>query len=108
MFFGKNIFTVNEAGDLQFELTPAIPEYLIAEKDGKYFVSSTLLGSTTLRLEFDKKQDYIPGEYSITEISVDYNDGTTITEYSNVLTKEAAEKIRDRGAISITIKMTPK
>ena len=108
MFFGKNIFTVNEAGDLQFELTPAIPEYLIAEKDGKYYVSSTLLGNTTLRLEFAKKQDYIPGQYAITEITVNYNDGTSITENSNVLTKDAAEKIRDRCANSITIKMTPK
>lgn len=108
LFFGKNIFSVDEKGELIFSPTPAIPEYLIAEEDGKYFVTSTLLGTTEYRLEFDKKQDYIPGNYEISEISVELLDGEKITSKGAFAEKDVAEKIRDRCAKFVTIKMTPK
>ncbi len=108
LFFGKNIFSVDAKGELIFSPTPAIPEYLVAEEDGKYFVTSTLLGTTEYRLEFDKKQDYIPGNYDISEISAEFMDGSQVSVKGNILTSSYAEKIRDRCAKSVTIKMTPK
>lgn len=108
LFFGKNIFSVDEKDELIFSPTPAIPEYLIAEEDGKYFVTSTLLGTTEYRLEFDKRQDYIPGNYDISEISAEFMDGSQVSVKGNILTSSYAEKIRERCAKSVTIKMTPK
>ena len=108
MFFGRKLFVVDENGNLKFNPTPAIPEYLIADENGRYYVESTLLGTTKYTLEFDKKQDYIPGDYRITEIKVEYLDGSLITIEGDTLPCQDAEKIRDRCAKSVTIKMTPK
>ena len=99
---------MDENGNLKFNPTPAIPEYLIADENGRYYVESTLLGTTKYTLEFDKKQDYIPGDYRITEIKVEYLDGSLITIEGDTLPCQDAEKIRDRCAKSVTIKMTPK
>ena len=108
MFFGRKLFVVDENGNLKFNPTPAIPEYLIADENGRYYVESTLLGTTKYTLEVDKKQDYIPGDYRITEIKVEYWDGSLITIEGDTLPCQDAEKIRDRCAKSVTIKMTPK
>ena len=103
MFFGKNIFTVNSNGQLIFSLAPAIPEYLIAEEDGKYTVSTTLLGETKLIYQFPEKKDYIPGEYTINSISVLFEDGSEAAVSNSVITGSDAERIRNRQAKTITV-----
>ncbi|SFH69345.1 hypothetical protein SAMN04487830_10591 [Pseudobutyrivibrio sp. OR37] len=108
MFFGKNIFTLDEKGQLCFNVAPAIPKYLIDKCDDKYQVSATLLGSTKLTYCFDKYQDYMPENYRIESYHVELKDGTVADIEGEKIAGELAEKIRDRCAISITIKMTPK
>ncbi|SEA82830.1 hypothetical protein SAMN02910384_02445 [Pseudobutyrivibrio sp. ACV-2] len=107
LFFGKSLFTEND-GEFAFTPRPAIPEYLIAEEDGKYFVETTMLGFTKMCLEFSDKRDYIPGEYDITGIDVEFNDGTSVSVEGDTIAADSALKIRDRCAKSVTIKMTPK
>lgn len=107
LFFGKSVFTENN-GKFAFTPKPAIPEYLIAEEDGKYFVETTMLGTTKMRLEFSEKRDYIPGEYEIKNIFVEYSDSSSLSVDSATVRAGSALKIRDRCAKSVTIKMTPK
>jgi len=108
MFFGKKLFVLDDKGKIKFNPTPAIPEYLIADDKGRYFVESTLLGVTKYTLEFDGKQDYIPGQYRITEIKAEFFDGSKVAVEGDNFFDSYAEKIRDRCAKSVTIKMTPK
>ncbi|MDC7278105.1 hypothetical protein NXH64_01185 [Butyrivibrio fibrisolvens] len=108
MFFGSHLFTANESGELCFSPTPAIPEYLLFETtDKKYRVETTMLGHTKVVYEADIKQDFIPGNYEITEITVEYSDGTVEEFKDSIISGEAAVKIRDRQAKNINIKMTP-
>ena len=108
MFFGSHLFTANESGELCFSPTPAIPEYLLFETtEKKYRVETTMLGHTKVVYEADIKQDIIPGNYEITEITVEYSDGTVEEFKDSIISGEAAVKIRDRQAKNINIKMTP-
>ena len=106
MFFGKNLFSYKD-GKLSFNIAPAVPEYLIAEDGGKYFVETTMLGTTKMRLEFESLQDYIPGNYKILSTDVEFLDGTKEKAKALDLPVEAVQKLRDRCGKSITIKMTP-
>ena len=102
MFFGKELFKTDAAGKLIFNPTPAIPKYLLKKDEGSnvYTVETTMLGTTKVVYEMDKEADYIPGSYDITAIEVEYVDES--------LTGIIPEKIRDRQAKKVTIKMTPK
>ena len=102
MFFGKDLFKTDDEGKLVFNPTPAIPKYLLKKKgtSGNYTVKVTMLGTTELVYEMTKEADYIPGQYVITDITVEYEDES--------LTGVLPEKIRDRQAKKVTIKMTPK
>jgi hypothetical protein len=101
MFFGKHLFTVDENGQLSFTPSPAIPKYLLLKDDttDSYRVETTMLGSTKVIYEMPEVMDYFPGQYVITDIHVEYEDQS--------LTGIHPEKIRDRQAKTITIKMTP-
>ncbi|SDB19587.1 hypothetical protein SAMN02910298_00899 [Pseudobutyrivibrio sp. YE44] len=107
MFFGAHLFTSNKDGEICFAPEPAIPEYLLLEADNKYTVEATMLGETKVVYEVDEKQNYIPGDYRITSMTVEFNEGERLSVEAESILGEAAEKIRNRQAKSITIKMTP-
>ncbi len=108
MFFGSHLFTTAEDGALCFAPEPAIPEYLLLEKeDGKYKVEATMLGHTKVVYEGDIKQNYIPGNYEITSITVEFLDGIVEEFEGSTIKGDTAEKIRNRQVKNVTIKMTP-
>lgn len=108
MFFGKHLFTVAADGKLCFAPSPAIPEYLLFEADeNTYSVEATMLGHTKVVYEADKKMSFILGNYEITSITVEFLDGAIENYKASSITGEAAEKIRNRQAKNISIKMTP-
>ena len=104
MFFGRNVFSM-EDGNLCFKPEPAIPEYLISDEIGKYTVMSTLLGRTAVTYEFAAKKDYVPGGYEITDMNVEYSDGSSEEHQGPVIEGAAAEKIRNGEAKAITIRI---
>lgn len=103
MFFGKNLFTMNEDKELIFKLNPAIPEYLIKEEADRFTVSTTMLGETELIYQFNEKKDYIPGDYKITGITVEFFDGTMVNAEADELIGEDAKRIRNRQAKAVTV-----
>ena len=105
MFFGKNTFSLDGDGTLMFTPQPAIPDYLIDEKDGKLFVSSTLLSKVKVTYVFDKKGNYFPGGYEITDISGIYDGGESFTVPGGVLTGEKAHDLRDGRIKELNIKL---
>ncbi len=105
MFFGKNTFSLDGDGTLMFTPQPAIPDYLIDEKDGKLFVSSTLLSKVKVTYVFDKKGNYFPGGYEITDISGIYDGGESFTVPGGVLTGEKALDLRDGKIKELNIKL---
>ncbi len=104
MFFGRNVFEY-EDGELVFKPAPSIPEYLIADEYGKFTVQSTLLGRTTVTYEFAEKKDYVPGEYDITEITVEHSDGKEESVEGNSLKGSLAEQLRSGSISALTVKI---
>lgn len=107
MFFGKDMFRM-EGSDLVFSVSPAIPSYLLYEDGGKYRVSATLLGDITVNYEADKKADYYPGNYEITNIRITMRDGSKKDVEGALLRGEDALLVRDNKASSLDIKITEK
>ncbi len=68
MMFGKSIFAYSEAEGLIFAPKPLIPHYLVGDD---LTIRAKLLGSVTVTYNLPSRQDYIPGKYSVTGISVD-------------------------------------
>ncbi|MBP5179906.1 MAG: hypothetical protein J6127_01270, partial [Clostridiales bacterium] len=68
MMFGQSIFVYSEAEGLVFAPKPTIPSYLIGDD---LTISTRLLGTTRVVYKLPSKKDYIPGEYSVTGISID-------------------------------------
>ena len=68
MMFGKTIFTYSESEGLIFAPKPLIPGYLVGS-DLK--IGTRLLGTTSVTYKLPSQKDYIPGQYSVTGITVD-------------------------------------
>ena len=104
IFFGKNVFGLDGEA-LTFNIKPAIPAYLIAEKDGKFTASATLLGHIPVTYEFNKKADFYPGNYSISEITVTYTDDTTKTFAGGLIRGVDAKDIRNGKVSALTVSL---
>ncbi len=65
MMIGKEPFSLNENGDLQFNPSPFIPESLMPE-DGE--LVATLLGKTEVRYHVKGLKSLVPGGYEIVAI----------------------------------------
>ena len=94
MMFGKQPFKVCD-GELTLQLEPALPAYLL-EENGT--VEAVLLGETKVVYHLGEKKDYIPGEYRVTECTLEYNDGKTLSVQQSAIIGKAAEDVRD-GAV---------
>ncbi len=105
IFFGKNIFRM-ENGELIFELSPAIPKYLLAKKGEEYTVSATLLGHIKVNYFCDKCADYYPGKFNISEVELIYDDGLQIKVPGSKVIADKAENIRQGRVRTLNIKMT--
>ncbi len=103
MFFGKNLFKVNENNQLIFAPTPALPKYLLRKEQNVYTVETTMLSNIKVVYEMSKETDYYPGNYEITGIDVD---GEFFEE--SIVSGNMAERIREKLVKKVTIKMTPK
>lgn len=101
MFFGASPFTAAK-GELVFSLQPAIPEYLIGEERE---VEATFLGSTKVVYRMAEQKDYIPGEYEVHEMSIQYFDGSILVTNDNKVTGKTAEDIRNGKVKEIKISL---
>ena len=104
MFFGRQLFSL-EDGELVFKPQPAIPEYLIREENGRFFVAATMLGKTKVTYEFDKKADFFPGEYTVEGMKLVYADGKTEAVSGASVKGTAAQDIRNGLVSEITVKI---
>ena len=95
MMFGRHLFDEKD-GELVFAPQPAIPSYLITEKDT---VTATLLGEVEVEYLLHEKKDYVPGEYKVTSMHFVYKNGSAADTNSETVSGQIAEDIRD-GRIS--------
>ena len=94
MMFGRQPFGVQD-GELTLRLEPAMPSYLL-EENGT--VEAVLLGDTKVVYHVGEKRDYVPGEYRVTECTLYYKDGSTISVQEPAIGGKAARDVRD-GAV---------
>ena len=94
MMFGRQPFGVQD-GELTLHLEPALPSYLL-EENGT--VEAVLLGDTKVVYHVGEKRDYVPGEYRVTECTLHYKDGSTISVQEPAIGGRAARDVRD-GAV---------
>ncbi len=95
LMFGRHLFTEKD-GELVFSPQPAIPAYLISDKD---MVTATLLGETEVEYLLQEKKDYVPGSYKISSMHFVYKNGSSADTNSETVTGQIAEDVRD-GRIS--------
>lgn len=65
MFFGPAPFTWRD-GQLELDLRPAIPAYLL---DETLTLEATLAGACRVLFHFAEKRDYFPGDYTVTRLT---------------------------------------
>ena len=68
MMFGKEIFTYSDSEGLVFAPKPLIPSYLVGDS---LTVKAKLLGTVSVTYRLPSRKDYIPGQYSVTGITLD-------------------------------------
>ena len=95
MMFGRQPFKVCD-GELTLQLTPALPAYLLQENGS---VEAVFMGETNVVYHMGECKDYIPGEYQITECTLEYTDGGKVSALSGVISGSTAEDVRD-GKVS--------
>lgn len=99
MMFGKQPFCMeNDKPVLKF--TPALPACLIGDD---CTVEAMFLGNTRVVYHFAEKKDYIPGEYSVTEMKLKYVDGSAYQTANSVIGSLAAYDVRDGKVEQIDI-----
>lgn len=99
MMFGRTPFKLLD-GELVLELRPLIPEYLIGEDKR---VSAAFLGRVEVTYLLDSKKDYIPGEYSVDEITLLYQDKNLCRTNNSYLDTAMAEDVRNGRVTAITV-----
>ena len=95
MMFGRAVFTYSDSEGLVFAPKPLIPEYLIGDD---LEIRTTLLGTTAVTYKLPSRKDYIPGQYSVTGISLDGS-----LHAGSYISGEEAESIRSGLVRSIVI-----
>ncbi len=97
MMFGKNVFTMKD-NELVFSPTPAIPAYLIPEEK---VIETTLLGETLVVYRMEEKQDYIPGNYTVRQMHVTYENGNELEVTAGYVSGKPARDIRSGRVMRI-------
>lgn len=102
MMFGRAVFRA-EQGQLVFAPEPVLPAYLIPE-DG--VLVTTLLGGIKVTYHFADVRDYIPGDYTVTGMSLTYKNKTVADVRGAAAHGVLAEDIRRHKVSEITISVT--
>lgn len=102
MMFGSKVLTVKD-GELTFAPAPAMPAYLIPE-NGE--VSATLFGKTEVTYHFDKVVDYMPGNYCITSMKFDYDNGNEVVVNAAFAGEKIAKDVRSGAIAKITVEVS--
>jgi hypothetical protein len=102
MFYGPSMFSLNDEGELQFQLSPALPSWLFEDKsadgdallddDGNYIVSFKLFGQILITYHNPTASNLYgvsPKKYVIT-----MKNGSVETVEDSVVPAKLAEKIR--------------
>lgn len=91
MLFGGQLFGLQD-GKLTFSPKPAIPAYLIQE-DGR--VTARLFGTIKVTYQFPQVRDYIPGQYRITAMEFQYQNGRVANVAGACAGEKLARDVRD-------------
>lgn len=95
MFFGKNPFE-NTAGGLQLHFKPAIPDYLIGDRNT---ISATFLGKTKVVYHLKGLKELVPGNYTIEFCMIDQSRKLS----GEAILNECARTIRERKVNRIDV-----
>jgi hypothetical protein len=99
MMFGKNPFYIQD-NEMMLKLTPAIPFYLIDESKT---IEAMFLGKVKVIYHLSRKEDVIPGEYTINEMDLLYEDGSNEKVKGAVLEERIAYKVREGSVKLISV-----
>ncbi len=102
MMFGRQPFQMCD-GALTLQFAPALPSYLVQENGT---VEAVFLGETKVVYQTGEKKDYSPGEYSITECTLDYGNGKVMTVAQPVIRGKLAEDVRDGAVREIRVTLS--
>lgn len=91
MMFGLRPFAVQD-GKLTLTFAPVLPAYLIGEARR---IEAVFLGKTPVCYHLGEAKDYLPGDYEVTEITLEYADGVQKKIRGSVLEEELAKAVRD-------------
>ena len=69
-------------------------------------MEAVFLGETKVVYQTGEKKDYIPGEYSITECTLDYGNGKVMTVAQPVIRGKLAEDVRDGAVREIRVTLS--
>lgn len=100
MMLGDGLFTTGEGG-LRLNLNPLLPDYLTAGCDT---IEATLLGKTRVCYRVEPGKAYIPGQYTVGEVTVVWKDGMGEV-FAGQPEGEAAERIRRLEALEIHVEL---
>ena len=89
--FGLRPFAVQD-GKLTLTFAPVLPAYLIGEARR---IEAVFLGKTPVCYHLGEAKDYLPGDYEVTEITLEYADGVQKKIRGSVLEEELAKAVRD-------------
>lgn len=102
MMFGRKVFRM-EQDELVLGFEPLIPAYLLGKRDT---IEAAFLGKTRVIYHVENSgKDYIPGEYQIAEYRLYTKDGKVQNIYSNVITGNAAQAVRNGEITKIEVYM---
>ncbi len=99
MMFGKNVFSVKD-GALCFTPQPALPAYLIPA-DGKVCVQ--MLGNVQVTYQFASVKDYIPGNYTISQMRFVYKNKRVVNVNGDCADAQVAKSLRDGEIAEVEI-----
>ncbi len=99
MMFGKSPFRM-KGKELVLEFHPLIPSYLIGDEKE---IRATFLGKVEVIYQLGEKKDYIPGEYQVEEITLNYQEQNLYRTNSSCLNASIVEDIRSGKVSSIIV-----
>ncbi|WP_426348738.1 hypothetical protein ACPWSR_13410 [Alloiococcus sp. CFN-8] len=101
MLFGLKPFSLKE-GKTSLTFAPTIPDYLIDENKR---IEAMFLGAVKVSYILSEKKSYIPGEYSIEELVLNYKNGEVYKNTHGALGEKEALEVREGFVDSIVIKL---
>jgi hypothetical protein len=102
MMFGKNPFNLKDQ-ELTLSLQPTIPHYLIGEEQK---IEAAFLSNINVTYLLSNQEDYIPGQYKISSIQLQYVDGSSYETSEQVISGQRALDVRTGKVANIVVKLT--